>query len=396
MNTEIRLKEIIISVTNRCTLRCEMCQIPLAGQGGEMSTRQLEKLILDSLVLCPHSIVFSGGEPLLRKDIFDMIALVTRHKVNTCLTSNGTILTDDAARRLAAAGMGVVNISIDGDEQTHDALRGKGNFLKAVEALNNLSRHGIEATIASIVCRQNYASLPFVMDLARQHGVTTVKFQPFSTIFLKDKEVGRKFFAPPELLQDIQRSMAEVVRLANQYKIATNPESYLNSVASYLCGGMSGNAIQNGCAALWMSCPVTAEGNVFPCWVLLDKPVGNVKNRKLSEMWGSEGHDRLRREIVLKGCKGCMMSCYDNNFGKQELHHLITLKAKKLGDADVYKRMYFRLFQNARYVARKIVGRLRFMLLQRSVRAKVERAPLLEEINDAREKLQQKLKNIEP
>ena len=86
-----RLKEIIISVTNRCNLRCAMCQIPDSDDSGEMNTRQLEALILDAISLCPRSIVFSGGEPLLRKDIFDMIALVNQNRINTCLTSNGTI-----------------------------------------------------------------------------------------------------------------------------------------------------------------------------------------------------------------------------------------------------------------------------------------------------------------
>jgi len=139
-----KLKEIIVSVTNRCNLRCRMCQIPQMHNNEEMRTEQLKALIKDSAKLYPESIVFSGGEPLLRGDLFELITLANQCKINTCLTSNGTLLNDDIAKKLASCGIGVVNISIEGPEDIHDSLRGKGSFAKAVNALECLSRHKIE------------------------------------------------------------------------------------------------------------------------------------------------------------------------------------------------------------------------------------------------------------
>ncbi|MFH0984777.1 MAG: radical SAM protein [Candidatus Omnitrophota bacterium] len=392
---EHRLNEVIISVTNRCNLRCSMCQIPAGGRQTELSGEEMQRLVADAVHFCPRSIVFSGGEPLLREDIFDLIAFVNRHRINTCLASNGTLLTEEVARKLVAAGIGVVNISVEGDEATHDALRGKGNYVKAVEALKNLSKHNIETTIATIVSRQNYEALPKVMELAYQFGVTTVKFQPFSDIFLKDKGLRGDFFAPRGSQPDIEKSLVEVIRLAQEYKIMTNPQEYLHRIPAYLCGETVINAEQKGCSALWSSCPVSSEGNVYPCWVLDDKVIGNVKKKKLSEIWGSRKHDRLRREIETKGCGGCMMSCYDQNFGKQKTEELISLKVQKLTKPGFYRRMYNRVYQNTKYLLGKVANKIRIWFLVRQSADKSKTGELLKEIKASKEILKKKLKSFE-
>lgn len=395
MPIERRLNEVIISATNRCNLRCSMCQIPGSGGHDELSVEDMRRLVSEAIHFCPRSIVFSGGEPLLREDIYDLIALVHRHRINTCLASNGTLLTEEVARKLSLAGIGVVNISIEGDEATHDALRGKGNFVKAVEALKNLAKYKIETTIATIVSKQNYATLPQVIELAHQFGVTTVKFQPFSDIFLKDKKLRAGFFAPGELLPDIEKSLAEVIRLAKEYRIMTNPQEYLHRIPAYLCGETVINVEQKGCSALWTSCPISSDGNVYPCWVLADRVIGNVKKKKLSEIWGSRKHDRLRREIETKGCGGCMMSCYDQNFGKQRTEELISLKVQKLAKPSFYGRMYNRVYQNTKYVLGKVANKIRIWYLMRRGEDPSKNGELLKEIKVAKEILKKKLKSLE-
>lgn len=387
---ECRLNEVIVSITNRCNLRCAMCQIPGGDPKDALGTSEMKALIADAAALCPRSIVFSGGEPLLRDDIFDLIAFVNAQKINTCMASNGTLLTDAVAHRLSLAGIGVVNISIEGDEEAHDALRGKGNYAKAVAALGHLAKYKIETTIASIVSRQNYKTLPKVMELAHQWGVTTVKLQPFSDIFVKDKNIRERFFAPPELLADIRRSIAEAARLAGEYRIMTNPPEYLDNIPAYLCGECVINVQQKGCPAIFTSCPVTAAGDVLPCWVLSDRIIGNVKGKKLSAIWGSHRHDQLRRNIQTKGCGGCMMSCYDQNFGKPSIAPLMALKAQKLGRGDFYKRMYNRAYQGGRYVFAKAVNKIRVWWLVHRGTGSVGQTSLLSEIQAAKRALRHK------
>ncbi|MDD5574739.1 MAG: radical SAM protein [Candidatus Omnitrophica bacterium] len=357
--TDHRLKEIIFSITDRCNLRCAMCQIGEGHGGGEMTTEQIKGVIRDALVFCPHSIIFSGGEPLLRRDIFELVAFVNRLKVNTVVTSNGTLIDDAAAGELSAAGIGVVNVSIDGPQEVHDALRGAGNFQKAVRALENLSRHKIETTVAVMVSRRNYAHLPDVMDLARRHGVTTVKFQPFSDIFLAQKERGVEFFAPGELRTQIRDSIEKVIGLSRTYRICTNPAGYLRAIPAYLCGRRVA-PLNRACASLWTSCPVTARGDVYPCWVMSDITLGNIGKKNLSSIWGSEDHERLRRRLARQGCPGCLMSCYDGNFsgrfpGRASLR---KFSRQRLAVFSRYKRWYYRAHQNLKYILRRGFGRL--------------------------------------
>ena len=101
----VKLHEIILSLTNRCNLRCTMCQIPENGNEEELGTEDVKTLIRDSLKLQPQGIVFSGGEPLLRNDIFELIAFAHSHEIKTCLTSNGTLIDERAARRLSGASL---------------------------------------------------------------------------------------------------------------------------------------------------------------------------------------------------------------------------------------------------------------------------------------------------
>lgn len=388
---ENRLREIIVSVTNRCNLRCKICQIPQIESNGEMTSKELKELIRDSVNLYPNSIVFSGGEPLLRKDIFELISFANQYKLNTCLTSNGTLIDNKIAKQLASSGIGVVNISIEGTEDIHNALRGCGTFQKATQALERLACNRVETTIATVVCRQNYDSLPYVMELAHQFGVTTVKFQPFSEIFLIQKEQKNDFFTSQDSLKEIERSTERVIELASKYKIATNPANYLRSIPIYLCG-FKEEYSHDSCSALWGSCPISPEGNVYLCWVLSDIILGNVREKRLSQIWNSDRHNRLRQSTIKDGCLGCLMSCYDYNFGKYGLQQPFSFKIKKLKKSKFYTRQYYRIYQYLRYIVKKIINRIANLVVrQRTNTTDITQA--LQEIKVAKEILERELRN---
>jgi MoaA/NifB/PqqE/SkfB family radical SAM enzyme len=367
-----------------------MCQIPEAVDKQEISTACAKEFIRDAVNLNPASLVFSGGEPLLRNDIFELISFTNSFRVNTCLTSNGTLIDDAIARKLASSGIGVVNISIDGPMEIHDSLRGKGAFEKAVCALENLKKHKIESTIATIVCRQNYKYLSFVVGLAQRFGVTTVKFQPFSDIFLLDKQKGKDFFVSAKERNEIQAKVEEVQKLSNKFSIAINPAGYLRHLPDYLTGCSSFTA-PISCQALWRSCPISSEGDVHPCWVLSDSIIGNIKSSKLSEIWNSRAHQDLRKEILSKGCPPCFMSCYDYNFGDEPFSAKVLLKVHKLKKKSFYKRSFNRSFQHSGYLFKKIANRLFRQPKKTQSEIQTERESALFEINLAKELLQEKI-----
>jgi len=350
------LREVIISLTNRCNLRCRMCDIPLQDKG-ELPVEVWEKVIQDAASLSAKTIVFSGGEPLLREDLFRLISFVKKNLMQACITSNGYLLDEKNSSMLAASGIGVVNISVEGPRELHDSLRCKGSFGKALLALDNLKKHNIESTIATVVSGLNYRHLMSMVGLAREHGVTTIKFQPFSSIFLESGREPGDFLIPRQEEEELNTAINEVARACEIYGIATNPRGYLEKIPAYLVNGKKKR--QGACPALSSSCPIDPAGRVYPCWVLSGSAdmIGNIKETGLSKLWNSEKRAGIIARVSQEGCPGCMMSCYDENFGKESLESRIAVnigRFKQEGAHSYSKRLL-----------RKLAKRLAFYLSYR-------------------------------
>jgi len=323
------LKEVIISITNRCNLNCRICDIP-KERTQELPTSYWKGVIEDASSIGVSTIVFSGGEPLLRADLLDLISFTKEKNMSACITSNGLLISDETAAALAERRVNVINISLEGPKDIHDYLRGEGSFDKAIAALNNLKKHNIESTVAMVVCRYNYKYLASVVELAKEVGATTIKFQPFNDLFLKNKSRKADFLPSKEEALELNNVIKEVILLCNKYGIATNPSSYLERIPKYLTNNNS--SCLKGCPALWASCPINSKGEIYPCWVLSNNRnlIGSVKAKRFSELWGSSRHNNLRKSILKKGCPECMMSCYDAAFGKDSLEEKITRGIAKI------------------------------------------------------------------
>jgi len=323
-----KIKEVILSLTNRCNLKCRMCDVPLE-KTDELSTGEWKRVIQDAYSLGASTVVFSGGEPLLRDDIYELMVFAKAKNLSVCITSNGNLLNDQSAGKMKEAGVNVVNISIDGPQEIHDYLRGKGAFSKANSALGLLERYGIECTIATMVCGYNYKHLPFVVELARKYCATTIKFQPFNSLFLRNKEDGKDYFLPREREAEFGRIIKETIRLCSKYGIVTNPQNYLEKMRFYLSGRAPEKI--NGCPALKTSCPIDSKGMVYPCWALSDSlnSIGDVRKEGLLRIWNSSRRASLVEKINRQGCRGCVMSCYDENFGKHDFSEKLAVRINR-------------------------------------------------------------------
>lgn len=347
-----RLKEIILSITNRCNSKCRMCDIP-ANKLRELSTSEWKQVIKDAPLIGAETIVFSGGEPLLREDIFELISFAKSNYLRACLTSNGLLIDDELAHKLSESGINVVNISVEGPEEDHDYLRGISSFKRVLSCLENLRRHNIESTIATMVSRYNYQHLAFIIGLAKDYGISTVRFQPFNRIFIEDAEREKDFLIEAKDIKKLKFIIERVIELCARYNIATNPLNYLRKIPFYLNGARP--SPQNGCSALWSSCPVNAKGDVFPCWVVTDedKILGNVAEDGLFRLWTSKRRSNILKTIFDNGCPGCMMSCYDKVFGQDELKKFLSGKATKIGNIETYRKLMNRSIQ---FIKRETLG----------------------------------------
>ncbi|MGH7162508.1 MAG: radical SAM protein, partial [Planctomycetota bacterium] len=164
-------------VTYRCDLSCGMCDLPLRGhRGGEMDTAGLCGVLDAMRDLGVLGVGITGGEPLLRKDLFAVAAHGARRGLLVHLNTNGSLVDGEAARRLADAGVASVNVSLDGpDAETHDRLRGRpGSFrrvLRAAARLAALPGRGYRVALTCALGEANAEGAPALLELARDLGV---------------------------------------------------------------------------------------------------------------------------------------------------------------------------------------------------------------------------------
>jgi AdoMet-dependent heme synthase len=161
-------------LTKGCNLRCIHCR----ASATELSSptdlpTESAKAIIDQIAEVSHPIlVLSGGEPLFRKDIFELARYATEKGLRAALATNGTLVTKSVARKIADSGVKRVAISLDGaDAATHDTFRGiPGAFDAAITGFRNLKELGMSVQINTTIARHNAHQLPHVLDLARSIG----------------------------------------------------------------------------------------------------------------------------------------------------------------------------------------------------------------------------------
>ena len=177
--------------------------------------------------------------------------------MSACITSNGLLIDEENSFKLAAAGVDVVNVSIEGPRDVHDYLRGRGSFERAISACENLRRCNIETTLATMVSRYNYIYLDYIVKLAAEHGATTIKFQPFNALFIKNKAREADFLLSKKEGIKLSEKIKNIISLCAKHGISTNPSSYLERMPYYLTKDFFDS--NGGCNALWASCPITSK-----------------------------------------------------------------------------------------------------------------------------------------
>jgi len=165
---------VVWNITRRCNLSCVHCYADSHDEHypGELSTAECKQIIDQLAAFEVPTILFSGGEPLLRPDLFELIAYVRSKKIRTVLSTNGTQITPLVARKLKELDMAYVGISIDGLRSTHDRHRGhKGAFDEALRGIRYCKEAGLRVGLRFTVSQLNVHELPAVLDLMETEDI---------------------------------------------------------------------------------------------------------------------------------------------------------------------------------------------------------------------------------
>lgn len=303
-------------VTYKCNSNCVMCDYPqragkMKGKGlEELGTDEMVKIIHDFAVLGTTGLGFTGGEPLLRKDIFTLLKASIESGMITNISTNGYLIDEGIAEELMNMGLDSINISFDGaTDETFEKLRGaKDGLKKAARAIENLKRfqrkNRTPINAVTVIGPENAGEIDEIINLVKELGVDHLGFMPIHDFSFKktDDEVF-EFKNRTERLKKIVDSLL----LKWNKEFFENSSRYINLFK--LCFEGEKNPLT--CYVGYSHVMVDCYGNVFPCWPWIEKniSIGCLMNgANLRDLWYS---DKLRehREKLAK-CHECFWNCH--------------------------------------------------------------------------------------
>ena len=170
---------VVWNMTRRCNLKCVHCYAQAETDKGidPISTEQAKVMIDDLAAYGAPVMLFSGGEPTIRKDMLELASYATSKGMRAVISTNGTLIDRAMARQLKEVGLSYVGVSLDGGEDVHDHFRGvKGAFRRALEGLDYCREEGIKVGLRFTINKRNAVEIPKIFDILRERNIPRVCF----------------------------------------------------------------------------------------------------------------------------------------------------------------------------------------------------------------------------
>ncbi|MEL6048089.1 radical SAM/SPASM domain-containing protein [Methanothrix soehngenii] len=297
-------------LTAACNLSCRYCRASASHEPdqGELDTDEAKRFV-ESIAPLKPMLILSGGEPLLRPDLFQIIRLAVSLGIRVSLASNGTLITSGLAEEIADSGVSRVSISLDGADATmHDHGRGQGSFERSIRGIENL-RGRVDFQINFTVTQKNQSELIRIFDLAEKLGAAALHI-----FFLVPTGRGREedVITPVRQEEMLRQIEGEMDRRTLEVQVTCAPQYARLKKPGH--GRGSG-----GCLAGRRFVFVSRKGEVYPCGYLPLR-VGSVREKNFIEIWENSPELQALREGRLKGkcgrcefsrsCGGCRARAY--------------------------------------------------------------------------------------
>lgn len=323
MNTPRTLE---LAITNHCNLRCNYCShfTSPADVNQDLSTQEWLQFFEELNRCAVMSLILEGGEPFCRKDLNELIEGIMLNKMRFQILSNGTLITDDIAAFLASTGRcDSVQVSVDGSvPATHDAFRGQGNFLRAIQGIKILQKHYVPISVRVTIHRQNVKDLEGIARLLLED----IGLPGFSTNAASFMGLCRQHSDNVQLtIEERSLAMESLLNLNRKYN------GRISAAAGPLAEGrdwlmmeqarregrkqIPGRGYLTGCGGPMSKIAVRADGVMVPCIQMSHIELGRINQDDLMGVW--QNHPELerfraRKNIPLSDFEFCQECDYIN------------------------------------------------------------------------------------
>ncbi len=319
---------VALELTRACNLACRHCRASAITEPDphELSTAEVRALIDNIASFCKPVIIITGGDPILRRDVFEIADYAVSKGLHAALATNATMVTPEIAEKIKQSGIERASVSIDGaSEKTHDDFRNvKGAFAASMRGIKNLQEAGVSVQINSTITKHNIDEIQGIFELAKRLGVDALH------IFMlvpagRGKEIAGEEVSPAQYEEVLNwfYDREKDAGMKMSFKATCAPHYHRILYQRGFKAGASKSHLERvtkGCLAATGFCFVSHTGGVQPCGYL-PLIAGNIRMKPFKEIWfESKEFQSLRDPEKLRGkcgrcefkkvCGGCRARAY--------------------------------------------------------------------------------------
>lgn len=316
---------VVWNSTRTCNLKCRHCYMSSDAQkyANELTTKEAKNFIDDLADFKVPVLLFSGGEPLIRPDFFELADYATKKGVRPTLSTNGTLITPEVARKIKEIGVGYVGISLDGLREVNDKFRGKeGSFEAAMNGIKNCVAAGQRVGLRFTINHHNIQELENIFDFIEEENINRVCFY-----HLVYSGRGNQMMDEDVTAEESRRAMDIIIRRTRDFeqrglkKEILTVDNHCDGVYMYLKALSEGKdalaaqikkyiSMNGGNRSGIAFAEVDPMGYVHPDQFTQHHTFGNVRERKFGDIWQDTSNPIMAglkdRKPLLKGrCAKC-------------------------------------------------------------------------------------------
>lgn len=316
-NIDSSLHYVLWEVTQKCNLKCIHCRADASPDKKEkiiIKGKKAFELIDEIKKLGAPTLALTGGEPLLRKDLIDIIKYANKQGVPVRIQSNGLLLTERLASQLKNLGILSFGIGLDGpNAEIHDRIRNKkGAFKKAIKSIKLLKSKNIKVHVEYTITKINYNELTGTLDLLESLNVDT--FLARAAIFAGRANANNSIFRISNI--EYKKILEQICSERQNRKILLNSQDPLYHLSDKQSmerlkeyGDITSGKVLSGCTVGLNMAHIHSNGEVGVCTFLPDLIIGNIFKKSFSQIWEERARineiNRFMKREYNGACKNC-------------------------------------------------------------------------------------------